>query len=229
MMARIGRYTALGMALVALSLVSVGCGGGGSSGDAHPTPTSTLQPPTNSQMTTETAALLQAASEFDSISSELLAALSRVEDAASELLVPSVDNALQAAFTRFQDARIKQRQDLSAISDDITAAGITMPGEPDAGGPVAQSPNGLIYNFDGGSSVAQIQAIANQIQPLLDQGQQVLIKLSSVWGGSGSEAYSTVQKRWDETGAELMDAIQNLSDKILQAYPEATPTPGGLP
>jgi early secretory antigenic target protein ESAT-6 len=76
----------------------------------------------------------------------------------------------------------------------------------------------LKYNFgqiEGAASA--VQGSVGTIQGLLDEGGQAVQKLSSIWGGSGSEAYLGVQQRWDSTAAELNAALKDLSNKVGQA------------
>jgi len=68
------------------------------------------------------------------------------------------------------------------------------------------------WNFAGiASGVQTLNASVNTIHQLLDDGQSALSRLSSVWGGSGSESYRAVQQRWDATSKEVNEALQGLS------------------
>ena len=74
------------------------------------------------------------------------------------------------------------------------------------------------WNFaaiEGGAG--EIQGSVGTTAGLLDEGKGSLAALGAVWGGSGSEAYTAVQTRWDGTAAELNSALQNLAQTISEA------------
>lgn len=74
------------------------------------------------------------------------------------------------------------------------------------------------WNFSGieaGSSA--IQGSVQTTQGLLDEGKASLAKLADAWGGSGSEAYQAVQRRWDDTSAELNTSLRELANRISEA------------
>lgn len=76
----------------------------------------------------------------------------------------------------------------------------------------------LKYNFGGIEGAASaIQGSVSIIQGLLDEGGASVQKLSSIWGGSGSDAYLATQQRWDRTAAELNDALKDLASVVARA------------
>jgi 6 kDa early secretory antigenic target len=85
------------------------------------------------------------------------------------------------------------------------------------------------WNFAGieaGSS--SIQGAVQTTQGLLDEGKSSLTKLAAAWGGSGSEAYQAVQRRWDESSAELNSSLQALSQRISEAGQAMAHTESGV-
>jgi early secretory antigenic target protein ESAT-6 len=87
----------------------------------------------------------------------------------------------------------------------------------------------IVYDF------ARIQALASAIQGsvsttqgLLDEGNTSLQNLAAAWGGSGSEAYQTVQRRWDATSAELNTSLRELSNRIDEAAAAMLATEKGV-
>lgn len=85
------------------------------------------------------------------------------------------------------------------------------------------------WNFagiEGGASA--ISNSVSTVHSLLDEGKASLGRLASVWGGSGSESYQQVQRRWDETALELNNALQNLSNTISQASQAMAHTERGV-
>ena len=75
-----------------------------------------------------------------------------------------------------------------------------------------------VWNFAAIESAAgEIQGSVGTTAGLLDEGKGSLAALGAVWGGSGSEAYTAVQMRWDSTSAELNAALQNLAQTIVEA------------
>jgi ESAT-6 family protein len=207
MIPRFGRYTAFGIALVALSLVFGACGGNSSSGDAHPTPTSTLQPPTNSETTPADSTVSQAATDFSSIAAQLKTAIAQMDSITGELAGQLSGACVQQAILQFQEAANGQLQQLSEIMAALDAAGIDYSS---ADAEAAQN-----FNFSSvDEAIAAIAANTANIQSLLDQGQQALTELAAVWGGSGSEAYMATQQIWDQNASELNDALDNLNNAI---------------
>jgi early secretory antigenic target protein ESAT-6 len=85
------------------------------------------------------------------------------------------------------------------------------------------------WNFagiEGGAS--SIASAVQTTQGLLDEGKSSLGKLAAAWGGSGSEAYQSVQRNWDGTSAELNDALQKLSARISEASQSMASTESGV-
>ena len=74
------------------------------------------------------------------------------------------------------------------------------------------------WNFSGieaGSSA--IQGSVGTTQGLLDEGNTSLKNLAAAWGGSGSEAYQAVQRRWDAASGELNTSLKELANRIDEA------------
>lgn len=85
------------------------------------------------------------------------------------------------------------------------------------------------WNFAGiEAGASSIQGAVQSTQGLLDEGKSSLAKLAAAWGGSGSEAYQAVQRRWDETSAELNTALKALSDRISDASQAMAHTESGV-
>jgi 6 kDa early secretory antigenic target len=85
------------------------------------------------------------------------------------------------------------------------------------------------WNFAGiASGVQTLNASVNTIHQLLDDGQSALSRLSSVWGGSGSESYRAVQQRWDATSKEVNEALQGLSQAIGESGEAMQHTESGV-
>lgn len=85
------------------------------------------------------------------------------------------------------------------------------------------------WNFAGiASGVQSLNASVNTIHQLLDDGQSALSRLSSVWGGSGSESYRAVQQRWDATSKEVNEALQGLSQAIGESGEAMQHTESGV-
>ena len=85
------------------------------------------------------------------------------------------------------------------------------------------------WNFAGiEGGAGQIQGAVQTIQGLLDEGKSSLTKLAAAWGGSGSEAYQSVQQRWDETSAELNDSLKSLAQRITEAGQAMAQTESGV-
>jgi early secretory antigenic target protein ESAT-6 len=75
-----------------------------------------------------------------------------------------------------------------------------------------------VWNFAGiEAGVSDLQGSAATTAGLLDEGKGSLAALSAAWGGSGSEAYQSVQMRWDEASLELNNALQNLASTCAEA------------
>lgn len=86
-----------------------------------------------------------------------------------------------------------------------------------------------VWNFAGiEGGVGEIQGAVSTTHGLLDEGKGSLAALASVWGGSGSEAYQTVQTRWDNTSNELNTALQNLAHTISEASSTMAQTEAGV-
>ncbi|OBA77133.1 hypothetical protein A5641_19345 [Mycobacterium sp. 1554424.7] len=87
----------------------------------------------------------------------------------------------------------------------------------------------LHYNFAGiEGGAGQISAAVQSTHGLLDDGQASLQKLAAAWGGSGSEAYQDVQRRWDQASLELNQALDNLRLKIGEAGQAMAHTEAGV-
>jgi 6 kDa early secretory antigenic target len=85
------------------------------------------------------------------------------------------------------------------------------------------------WNFAGiASGVQSLNASVNTIHQLLEDGQSALSRLSSVWGGSGSESYRAVQQRWDATSKEVNEALQGLSQAIGESGEAMQHTESGV-
>lgn len=85
------------------------------------------------------------------------------------------------------------------------------------------------WNFAGiETGASSIQGSVSTTQGLLDEGKQSLARLSAAWGGSGSEAYQAVQRRWDTTSAELNTALQSLAARISEASQAMASTEQGV-
>lgn len=197
-------------------------------------------PPVNSAMTSDAEALSGAASQFDSVANDLKSSIGQVDSTASELaavLTGPEGAAAQAAFLRFREAANKEVQLLNDISQNINQAGVQYQAAADDAAASLSGSMGfsvrpirlqaptqepaddeLKYNFGGIEGAAsQVQGQVSQVQGLLDEGRQAVLKLSSIWGGSGSEAFQVELQRWDSTASELNAALSDLSNKVAQA------------
>ena len=75
------------------------------------------------------------------------------------------------------------------------------------------------------------RTIAGSVQTvhgLLDEGKASLGKLAEAWGGSGSDAYQSVQANWDNTSLELNNSLQSLSQRISEAGQTMSQTESGV-
>lgn len=71
------------------------------------------------------------------------------------------------------------------------------------------------WNFaaiDAGSG--EILQYSKATQDLLENGKRSLTNLASTWGGTGSEAYQSVQQRWDAAANELNSSLSRLANAI---------------
>ncbi len=85
------------------------------------------------------------------------------------------------------------------------------------------------WNFAGiEAGAGSIQGAVQTTQGLLDEGKSSLAKLAAAWGGSGSEAYQGVQRRWDDASAELNEALKNLAQRISEAGQSMAQTESGV-
>lgn len=85
------------------------------------------------------------------------------------------------------------------------------------------------WNFGGIEAASStIQSAVGTTGGLLDEGKVALANLASAWGGSGSEAYQNVQRRWDDTSAELNNALKNLALKVSDAGQSMSSTEAGV-
>jgi len=67
------------------------------------------------------------------------------------------------------------------------------------------------------SSVDSVQQQQSQIDNLLQEGQQVVQYLSSIWGGAGSASYQQVQQQWQNNTNQLNESLQQLASAIGEA------------
>jgi 6 kDa early secretory antigenic target len=87
----------------------------------------------------------------------------------------------------------------------------------------------LVYNFAGiEGGAGEIQAYVGATNGLLDEGKASLAALADVWGGSGSQAYQEVQRKWDAASMELNAALQNLGHTIGEAGQNMGQTEAGV-
>jgi len=85
------------------------------------------------------------------------------------------------------------------------------------------------YNFAGiEAGAGSIQGAVQTTHSLLDEGKESLTKLAAAWGGSGSDAYQNVQRRWDDASRELNEALQALSQRISEASQAMAQTESGV-
>jgi early secretory antigenic target protein ESAT-6 len=85
------------------------------------------------------------------------------------------------------------------------------------------------YNFSGiEAGASSIQGAVQTTHGLLDEGKESLTKLAAAWGGSGSDAYQNVQRRWDDASRELNEALQALSQRISEASQTMAQTESGV-
>jgi early secretory antigenic target protein ESAT-6 len=76
----------------------------------------------------------------------------------------------------------------------------------------------MSYNFAGISSgVAQLHQQQSTIQGLLERGEGVVTALASIWGGSGSEAFQNIQRRWQQNSADLNNSFGQLAQAAQEA------------
>jgi 6 kDa early secretory antigenic target len=74
------------------------------------------------------------------------------------------------------------------------------------------------WNFAGiETGASAIHGAVQATEGLLDEGKGSLQNLAAAWGGSGSDAYQAVQKRWDDASAELNAALKSLAARISEA------------
>ena len=86
-----------------------------------------------------------------------------------------------------------------------------------------------VWNFagiEGGAS--EVLGGVGSTNGLLDEGKGSLAALAAAWGGSGSEAYQSVQMRWDQASNELNTALQNLAQTISQSGANMLQTENGV-
>ncbi|QUR69432.1 WXG100 family type VII secretion target [Mycobacterium spongiae] len=85
------------------------------------------------------------------------------------------------------------------------------------------------YNFAAIEATASaIQGNSTTIGSLLDEGKQSLTKLAAAWGGSGSESYQGIQRKWDATAQELNNSLVNLARAIGEAGQSMAATEGNV-
>ena len=71
------------------------------------------------------------------------------------------------------------------------------------------------YNFAGIATDADdIMGAVGRTEGLLQDGKAAVTRLAAVWGGTASEAYQSVQNRWDNSSQELNMALRSLSNAI---------------
>lgn len=78
-----------------------------------------------------------------------------------------------------------------------------------------------VWNFAAiQAAVGELQASSATTAGLLDEGKGSLATLAAAWGGEGSEAYQSMQMRWDEASLELNNALQSLASTCENAAHE---------
>lgn len=86
-----------------------------------------------------------------------------------------------------------------------------------------------VWNFAGIHAAASgIESQATMIDGLHHEGKSVLARLASVWGGSGNEAYTNVQTRWDTRAADTNTALRSLAHALHNAADEMARTENGV-
>ena len=72
-----------------------------------------------------------------------------------------------------------------------------------------------VWNFGQISSgSAELHSFATQAGAVHDQGLASLATIAGVWGGIGSDSYQEVQNRWNESHAQLNDALMKLAATV---------------
>lgn len=64
------------------------------------------------------------------------------------------------------------------------------------------------------SHSGELHSFAAQAGAVHDQGLASLAAIAGVWGGMGSDSYQEVQNRWNESHAQLNDALMRLGAAI---------------
>ena len=93
----------------------------------------------------------------------------------------------------------------------------------------------MSYNFAGISAgVSSLHQQQATIQSLLERGEGVVTTLASIWGGSGSESFQNIQRRWQQNSADLntsfgalAQATQEASDGMAQTDSAIAGSVGG--
>jgi early secretory antigenic target protein ESAT-6 len=186
------------------------------------------------------------------MSSQLQSVLAQVDGTAAGLAASwqgQAGSAAQAAYARFQDAANKQNQVANEIKNSINSAGLSYPSGDDGSAPLSQGLSGGMnsapvlsatqpgaltsargastYEYAGAQSgVGAITASIPTVQQLLDEGDQALLKLAALWGGTGTSAFKQVQQQWDTSAAALMTALRDLANTATQAE-ESMPNADG--
>lgn len=74
------------------------------------------------------------------------------------------------------------------------------------------------WNFVGiEGGAGDILGYSQATENLLDDGKRSLTNLAAAWGGAGSEAYQSVQRKWDETANDLNSSLRNLARAISES------------
>lgn len=75
-----------------------------------------------------------------------------------------------------------------------------------------------VWNFGQISSGSgELHSFAAQAGAVHDQGLASLAAISGVWGGMGSDSYTEVQNKWNESHAQLNDALMKLAATVGQS------------
>lgn len=85
------------------------------------------------------------------------------------------------------------------------------------------------WNFGGiEAGASSIASSVQTVHGLLDEGKASLAKLAEAWGGTGSEAYQSVQRDWQTKSDELNNSLQSLSSTITEASRAMSQTEHGV-
>jgi uncharacterized protein YukE len=204
MLARLGRHGFCIVALVVLALAVGGC----ASAPADTAATAGTSPATvlQGKVATDAAALAREANIVDYVSVSLRMHFAQVESIAAAVdgaLVGSAGQAFRTATAGYRDAAARQSQQLDEIAQKISQAGIQLSEveQPKLGGSERYNFGEIVVAADA------IQASAESIDRLLDEGKGSLARLSAIWGDSESAAYMAIVQRWDVNAGRLRDSL----------------------